>query len=522
MKNYNPPLPGHTGAYPQSSIPLSMTNLRKFHLPYRHRLAFLLSLLLTAGFLATSLASYHVSKASIHDAIVANELPLTSDNIYSEIQKDVVRPILIASTMAQDTFVRDWIIAGEKDSAQIVKYLETIQERYGAFTSFLVSERTRVYYQSKGILKTVKLNEPRDAWYFRVRKLKEPYEINVDPDLANQDKLTIFINYRVLDYSGEFIGVTGVGLTVDAVSKLLRDYRARYGRSIYFVDAGGRIVLSESAEGNGDIRAQEGIATIADQVLSSNGASFQYQKQGRTHLLNVRYVPDLKWHLCVERVEDEALGGIRKILFLNIAIFLVVTTSVLFLVVITVNRYQKRLESMANTDILTGLFNRRGLGLLLDQSLEEARRKLQPLTAIMVDIDHFKEINDEQGHLAGDLVLHGLAAVVKENLRQSDIACRWGGEELFILLKDVDEHAAAGVAEKLRMAVEAARFQFGKNSLAVTVSCGVAQYAGVEESEEQFVARADAALYLAKDGGRNQVCLASEIKDSAGAGRRHL
>ena len=520
VKNPSPPN-DFTGAMPRFSIihaPMSFK--RTLTLPDRHKLAFTLSLLLTAGFLATSLFSYFASKASIHDAIVAKELPLTSDNVYSEIQKDLVRPILVSSTMAQDTFLRDWIIDGEQDRTQIIKYLETIKERYGAFTSFLVSEKSRLYYQAKGVLKSVKQDEPRDAWYFRVRKLQEPYEINVDPDLANQDKLTIFINYRVLDYRGELLGVTGVGLTVDAVSRLLRDYRARYGRRIYFLDASGKIVLTDSSLGGGDIHTQEGIAKIADQVLSSNNASFEYRRQGRTHLLNVRYVPDLKWYLCVEKVEDEALDSIRNILFLNIAIFLVVTSIVLILVVLTVNYYQKRLEGMANTDILTGLYNRRGLELLLSQGLEEARRKRQPLAAIMIDIDQFKKLNDEQGHLAGDQVLRSLAEVVRKNLRQSDIACRWGGEELFILLKEADESAAAGVAEKIRLAVAAASFQFGKRQLAVTVSCGVAQYAAADDSEDQFVARADAALYLAKHGGRNQVRLASESAESPGAVRR--
>ena len=487
--------------------------------PYRHRLIVMLSLVLTAGFLATSLGSYYVSKAAIHDAIVAHELPLTSDTIYSEIQRDLVRPILISSTMAQDTFVRDWILDGERDATQIVKYLDTVKRHYGAFTTFLVSEKSRRYYQAKGVLKNVSESEARDAWYFRVRRLTEAYEINVDPDLANSDNLTIFINYRVLDYRGELLGVTGIGLTVDAVSRLLHNYRARFGRSIYFLDAQGKVVLADDPNAGGDIRQLEGIAAIADLVLSStHSTNFQYKKQGETHLLNVRYVPELKWFLCVERIEDEALGEIRRVLVFNLATFLFVTSTVLLLVGLTVNRYRKRMEEMATIDTLTRLFNRRAFDLHLNQGVEEAQRSRQPLAAIMIDIDHFKRLNDEQGHLSGDSVLRQIADLLRATLRQSDVACRWGGEELFVLLKNTDEAAAVKVAEKIRTAVATAVFAHDAARLAVTVSLGVTTYSGAADAGDAgkaLIERADAALYRAKQSGRNRVCVAADMAPPA-------
>lgn len=203
-----------------------------------------LLLLLGSGFLATSLVSYYASLDSIRSSIVDTELPLTSDNVYSEIQKDLVRPILISSMMSRDTFMRDWVLNSEHNPEQLTRYLAEVQAHYGAFTSFLISEKTHRYYQAKGLLKTVSENEPRDVWYFRVRDMQKPYEINVDVDMANQDQLTIFINYKVADFNGNFIGATGVGLTVDAVVKLIDTYQQRYGRSVYFVDSEGKIVLT--------------------------------------------------------------------------------------------------------------------------------------------------------------------------------------------------------------------------------------------------------------------------------------
>src|SRR3990167_2243503 len=212
-------------------------------------LVLLLLVLLGCGFLATSLASYYAALDSIRDNIVNTELPLTSDNVYSEIQKDLVTPVLISSMMARDTFVRDWVMSGEQDVAQMTRYLREVQEHYGAVTSFFVSEQTHTYYQAKGVLKRVAAQEPRDSWYFRVRDMQEPYEINVDVDMANQDRLTVFINYKVFDYDQRFIGATGVGLTVDAVVKLIDDYQIRYDRSVYFVDTDGRIVLTGATGG---------------------------------------------------------------------------------------------------------------------------------------------------------------------------------------------------------------------------------------------------------------------------------
>lgn len=185
----------------------------------RRSLYILLTLVMAGGFLTISLLNYHTSKKAIHDSIVTSQLPLTSDNIYSEIQKDLIRPILISSLMAGDTFVRDWVLGGERDGTAMQRYLKEIMERHGAFTSFFVSDATRNYYHADGLLKQVREGEERDRWFFRVREMKEPYEINLDPDIANKDALTIFINFRVYDFDGRFIAATGIGLTADSVQK---------------------------------------------------------------------------------------------------------------------------------------------------------------------------------------------------------------------------------------------------------------------------------------------------------------
>lgn len=476
----------------------------------RQRLLLLLSALLIAGFFATTLSSYFVSKQAILDAIVAQELPLTSSNIYSEIQKDLVRPVLISSTMAHDTFLRDWVLDGERDVEAMARYLREIKDRYRAFSSFFVSERSAHYYTGNGILKRVSPEAPRDVWYYRVRAMQEPYEINVDPDLANRDALTIFVNYRVFDFEGRFLGATGVGLTVDAVRRLISDYQQRFQRTIYFVDAQGRIVLfgNQSGRQQTDLHAAEGLRDLIDRILREKSGSYRFKADGNAYLLNVNYIPELKWYLFVEKGEAGALAAIRQTLYINLAVCLGITVLVLFLTHIALRRYQQRIESMAATDKLTGLLNRQAFGILIDKAFAEYRRDPRPISILLIDVDNFKSINDQYGHVVGDHILSQVAAQLQQGLRASDIAVRWGGEEFLVVLKGCALDHARQVAEQLRLKIGQQPFHAGKHTIPVTVSIGASQYDGAE-SYEQSIGRADAGLYAAKNGGRNRVCVAT-------------
>ncbi len=482
-----------------------MTRFRIFD---RRGLLLLLSLLLSTGFFGTTMVGYFVSKQAIRAAIVGQDLPLTASNIYSEIQKDLVRPVLISSTMAHDTFLRDWVLKGESNVPEMARYLHEMKERYGAFSSFFVSDKSAIYYTGDGVLKHVSPSEERDAWYYRVRNMKSDYEINVDPDLANADALTIFINYRVFDFSGKYIGATGIGLTVDAVRHLITEYQRRFQRTIYFVDARGQVVLFGNQTGRvPNLRNAAGLGPLVERILRDKAGSYQFMADGDNHILNVNYLPELKWYLFVEQNEEIALAGIRQTLYVNLAISLVVTLVVLLLTHLVLSRYQHRIEEMASTDKLTGLLNRHAFTILIDKLLAEYRRTPQPISMLLVDIDHFKEINDRYGHLVGDRVLRDVAALLRGGLRESDIAVRWGGEEFLLVLSGCDHPEAQRIAENVRGRIAETPFEVAGQPIAVSISIGVSQYDGVELSD-QTVGRADTALHAAKKGGRNRVELA--------------
>ena len=181
--------------------------------------------------------------------------------------------------------------------------------------------------------------------------------------------------------------------------------------------------------------------------------------------------------------------------------------------------YVERMKQLAYLDGLTGIFNRRFFELRMAEELERARRFGAGMAVIMVDIDHFKRLNDEFGHLIGDEVLRQVSSIFHQQLRKIDVVCRYGGEEFAILLSQTNPLHALTVAEKLRAMVE--EWQFPGVPRPVTISAGAASYPDNGTTRDELVKAADAGLYAAKQAGRNQVFKAPDsIKISGQASGR--
>lgn len=166
---------------------------------------------------------------------------------------------------------------------------------------------------------------------------------------------------------------------------------------------------------------------------------------------------------------------------------------------------QARLQEQAIRDALTGLFNRRYLDETLLRELSRAKRDGYPLAVIMVDIDHFKQINDTYGHSAGDEVIRSLGAILRQSARESDITCRYGGEEFVIALPHMGIEAAHARAEKLRLDAAAKPVRHGDFEIGYTLSAGVSAYPVHATNHETLIEYADLALYQSKADGRNRV-----------------
>ncbi len=209
-----------------------------------------------------------------------------------------------------------------------------------------------------------------------------------------------------------------------------------------------------------------------ERVVAVLGVGNKVTPYGEKDTVEVDYLADVTWEIIASRRDQEELRQANELL-----------------------------ATQARIDFLTGVYNRRMLDSLLTAEMTRACRYDEPLSLIMLDLDHFKRVNDSLGHRAGDQVLQRLVALLSGRVRSHDIVSRWGGEEFLVLTPNSDLSQAAALAEDLRELT--AEHDFG-DGLRITVSFGVTSHC-CGESAETFVARADTALYEAKRNGRNRV-----------------
>lgn len=476
----------------------------------RIRLIGLVVCILVAGFTLTNILSYRDAVAALKSTILHHELPLTGSNIYSEIEADLVRPVFISSQMANDTFLKDWLLNGEQDRDQITRYLEAIRQRYGVFTSFLVSERTHQYYHFNGTPRVVSETNPDDVWYFRVRAMTAPYEINIDHDEASNRTVTIFVNYRVLDDDGHFLGATGVGLNIDAVRHIVERYHDNFQRSVYFINKVGEITVASAgapAQG-GDIHHLAGLQTIATQILGGPEGQYEYRRDNETYLLESRFIPELGWYVVVEQRQSAATRDIWHSFLTNLGLGSLIIFVTAAIVAWAISIYHRKLDMMASTDKLTGLSNRQVFDTALEHLTGGRRRGTRRFSVLLFDIDHFKRINDTYGHLRGDDVIRKVANTTRALLRKTDLICRWGGEELIVLMRDCPLAEACTQAERLRAGIAAQTLFDPDDGTRVTISVGVADFQP-GDTVDSILSRVDTALYQAKDEGRDRVRMAA-------------
>jgi diguanylate cyclase (GGDEF)-like protein len=466
----------------------------------RSRLIALVVLVLGTAFLAVAILSYLASRERLHDVIVSKELPLTSELVYTEIQRDFSKPLQASAVMAGNTFMRDWAMAGEHDLNAVQSFLAEMQRINGAFSAYFISDKTHRYYTPKGILKTVAREDAHDDWFFALRNIDEPYVVEVDTDQNHDNALTVFINYRVFDDAKNFIGIAGLGLNVDAVRTALDHYQKKFDLEIYFVDKAGKIVMSG---GNHDvfdsIDRAPGLSELGPDILGGKDGAMEYFDGKKTHLLNVRYMPELNWYLFVERIEEAATVDLRQTLYINLLIAALATAVVAAILWLVITRFRGDIDRLATTDSLTGLINRRAFDVLFRQAARAGKRANSRLSLVLFDIDHMQQINEKLGHSVGDQAIKLVAAAIDGASRANDIVCRWGGDQILLLLQDCKLSKAMAIADGIRAEIERLKTSLGQP---VTVSAGIAEMSG-DDNEQPALARADAGLQTAKGSGGN-------------------
>ena len=245
--------------------------------------------------------------------------------------------------------------------------------------------------------------------------------------------------------------------------------------------------------------------------LKQTTVSRQMSNNGGSNIVTSSRVGSYPLLVTLSEPEASVLANWRKdarnLIFLGVAV-----TLVIFFLTYRVTKYQKRqtqikeeLRNQASTDHLTGLANRRYALKHATHEIKKARRTRAAISFILMDLDHFKTVNDNYGHDMGDKVLRKTANILKRICREADIVSRYGGEEFFLILPDTDLDGALADAERIRKIMEQTLYRANKQNFAVTASFGVSQWAEHEEDYTEAMRRADKALYKVKNLGRNGV-----------------
>ncbi|NRD78290.1 GGDEF domain-containing protein [Bacillus sp. BRMEA1] len=205
----------------------------------------------------------------------------------------------------------------------------------------------------------------------------------------------------------------------------------------------------------------------------------------------------------VKFYQNESLFSVEKfVLFAGSLVNWLIHLTIGYFVIKNQKLVQK-MEEMALTDTLTGLNNRRYFDIYIEKAIPLSRKMNFPLLLLMIDIDYFKKINDNYGHLCGDQALKHIAGIMKRHVRETDVLIRFGGEEFSILLQETDIKDGINIAERIRDTVRKTEFIYEGTHVALTISIGLA----IHNSEHiyMFLKKADQALYEAKANGRNQL-----------------
>ena len=446
----------------------------------------------------------------------------------------------------------DGMFLGDHGGNFIFSKRDASQDRDGFLSKFIRSElpdsdRVTFVTRDAGLSEISRRTDPDDRYDPRSRPwyrlaIETQREIWTDPYIfftSQQPGLTVARAVR--DDEGEVQGVVGADIELSALSEFLTTQKVGESGAAFIVHSNGGVLAHPNAANlvhageHNTLRLKQldeldAISAYAgkrlmdrfpDLVTLDHSYFDTFELAGR-HYLSM-FVPLLshgqsRWVMGVYAPEDELAQtlreGQRKSIFLGVATSLLTITAAL-LFVLMIARPINALQQQAREDPLTGLLNRRSFGETAEQTLRTARRTGQATSAIMIDIDLFKPINDQYGHAVGDEVLLVVARRIARGLSNEDLLARYGGEEFVVLLPDTGLHEGEQVAERLRELVGNSPVITSIGGLKVTISLGVAQSDDESTKLSDLLGAADRGLLKAKRLGRNRVVTIPAQRDSA-------
>ncbi len=457
-----------------------------------------------AGFMAVIYKST-LTYQDLAEKHLENIVSLADSDISKYIENTMDKPVMVSKTMANDVFLKTWL-SHEPDNKQnqeyldqLYSYLKAYQTKYQYSTVFCISEQTGNYYYQDGLNKTLSRNDAHDVWYYNFVNLGQEYDLEVDTNEKNQNTISIFVNFRVVDESGKLLGVIGVGFEVASFENVIKDYADTYDLAIYIINIrsaensfkGSTDVFIEQAE----LAERTGIQDEIALNMSRESNLQWFTTGGARKCLITKFDDTLGWHLVLEKDTDSITRSFEQNIKSNIIFMLISLAACIFVTTSVVLIYNQRLIVAENTDELTGLANRK-LFIKQYQTLL-AKNRGRKITMFMFDIDNFKEVNDARGHVFGNAVLTMVGEMLRNAIDGKGTAARWGGDEFLGVLMVGQEEAVRllnGFMEQLR----------NEENYPVTVSIGLSEIAG-KSNTDQMIKMVDEALYCSKKTGRNQI-----------------
>ncbi len=462
-----------------------------------------MSLIILIGLTLLGIVDYNNYK---HIIIEDNQniTKLISTNIFSEINSELVKPIYVSLTMANNQFLKDWIIdENEGDLEKITNYLKGIKNKYEYDSVFYVSNLTKNYYHYDKILKKISMDDSHDVWFYDFLEKNPEYDIDIDTDEATEDQLTFFVNASVRDDEGNLLGIVGVGVKMSTIRQVLFDYRKRFNVEVFLIDSLGLVQIHDNVDyiENQNIFNDKNIADIREGILSEKNKLevFELGYGFTQESLTSQYIEELDLYLLIKKDTSALREMVRNQIISKTIIFLLILIGIILINSQIVNYFHNKITKMSSIDSLTELQNRRIFDQYLIAAIKDAQRNNKTFTLILFDIDNLKQINDKYGHATGDKVIKATADYIRGFIRKNDMLARWGGDEFALIFKcDIN------TAQKIINRTVKTRI---KDPLLikynVNTSIGLTEYKPGDKVDSIFE-RADSALYKKKEESKNK------------------
>ena len=459
-----------------------------------------ITLLIVTGF-SFVLYSDHEYYHNLALKQVESTVSMAAADVSKNIGSYVAEQITIAEGMATDSFLWDWLAtepdAYDKDEVQpLLRYLGAYQKKYKYNLVFLISDKSLRYYYQDGLIKTISPDEPIDVWYYNFLRLGYAHDIQLDRSEIDNYASSIFVNCRVVNDAGEFLGVIGSGRKINSTQERINRSCEELGLNIYVVNTGN---AANSLHWTMDyFKTPEEVARLTG--LSPEEISTPHPRTDPiwlgTRCLKIEHDANLHWNFIIEKDTVPLMEAYAERLRYDIICILLIIVGCVTISTGLIRKLNNRVKIVENMDAVTNLPNSK---LFQERFLIElGKYGAKPMTLVMFDIDNFKACNDTLGHLYGNTVLKLTADYIQKNIGKNGFFSRWGGDEFIGLFFQPPQETQKWMDELNRHIREQ-----NANIIPISLSIGLTLVDPAIEFAD-LLDQADAALYQAKENGKNQ------------------